>query len=239
MRRAKGRGASEETFEEIAAGVAHEIKNPLALAMANISLIKLGDSERKYSKQCSVIENELEKINEMVVELVISARSARSGQIGGADEVLDAAEVLAGVIGEFEAANASLVFGTRGFDEKRLVRGDRRRLAMVFSNIIKNASEAQNGCGRIDVSIEGRSPGSARDGVRIVFDDYGEGLSESDLENVGKRYYSTKRNGTGLGVLFCRNSMEQCGGSFGIGNRVDGNEREILGCRVTLEFPGV
>ncbi|MCL2352664.1 MAG: HAMP domain-containing histidine kinase [Firmicutes bacterium] len=219
---------SEETFEEIAACVAHEIKNPLALALANISLIRLGDSERKYAKQCQVIENELEKINDMVVELVVCARG---GQNWGAEEAVDAAEVLSGVIGEFRAANGALRFVTRGLEDEFFVRGDRRRLAMVFSNIIKNASEAQGGAGRVDVALR-----RAGGGGRLTFDDYGGGLSEAGLAGAGRRYYTTKKNGTGLGVLFCRNTMEQWGGKFSLENRA-GPDGITEGCRVTLEFP--
>ncbi|MCL2461780.1 MAG: HAMP domain-containing histidine kinase [Defluviitaleaceae bacterium] len=223
---------SEETFEEIAASVAHEIKNPLALAMANISLIKLADSERKYSKQCSVIENELEKINYMVAELVISARN---GQIDRNDEVIRIEDALAGVIEEFSAANGELRFETDGLDGEHFIRGDRRRLSMVFSNIIKNASEAQEGKGRIDARVESGNDGMDA-GARVVIEDHGKGLSEKDLANAGARYYSTKKYGTGMGVLYCKNTMEQYGGKFSIENRY-GAGGEVRGCKVTLEFP--
>jgi signal transduction histidine kinase len=104
--------------------------------------------------------------------------------------------------------------------------GDPRRLEEALLNIATNAIEATPTGGRVTIRTERRDGGAA-----IVVEDTGKGMSASVLEKVGTPFFTTRREGTGLGVVLARAALAQHGG------RLDYASRPGEGTTVTLTLP--
>jgi signal transduction histidine kinase len=208
---------TRETFEEMAATVAHEIKNPLALAMANLDIIRLCDTEGKYEKYCAVIKKELIKINSLVLDLINSVREDEK------EEEVDLSAMLEALIHEYSDRYGSIQFVRNQADERLWFYCQPKRIRMIFTNLLNNAVEALEEHGLITITEE-----VTRTDFRIVINDNGMGLVDNKFNNP---YYTTKKNGTGLGLRYCRNTVAQYGGRFVLRNRPEG------GCQAVVELP--
>ncbi|MDR1000496.1 MAG: HAMP domain-containing histidine kinase [Clostridiales bacterium] len=209
-------GQSYETFEETAATIAHEIKNPLQLALANLDIIKISDTESRYGKNCAVIERELFKINQLVLDLIHLSRADER------EEEFDVTGMLRDLFREYQNNYESIKFKGPRSGRCSFV-GMRKKMLLVFSNLLNNAVEAVPDGGRIqaDVIVEPYF-------IRVLIRDNGTGLDETKL---GGSIFTTKANGTGVGLRYCRNTVAQHGGKFTIRNLDEG------GCVATVELP--
>ncbi|MDR1913978.1 MAG: HAMP domain-containing histidine kinase [Clostridiales bacterium] len=210
-------GEDQETFEEIAATIAHEIKNPLALALANLDIIKISDIDGQFKKNCAVIEKELFKINQLVLDLIHIARS------DDPDVEFDLSAMLDEVINEYRHMYESINFESTSVSQI-LFTGLPKKIRLIFTNILNNAVDAVSDGGRIRLETE-IEPYS----IKISIKDNGRGISDSDLINM--KFYTTKTNGTGMGLHYCRTTAAHYGGRFTIQNLPEG------GCVAIVELP--
>ena len=95
------------------------------------------------------------------------------------------------------------------------VRVDKRKIKRVFENLIRNASEAMPEGGDISISISEED-----DNVRIDFADTGVGIPKEVLRNLFKPFVTTKATGTGLGLSFCKKTVEAHGGEISVKSKV-------------------
>ena len=214
-------GDDLETLEEMAATIAHEIKNPLALALANLDLIKVNDIDAKYSKYCAVIEQELYTINSLVLDLIHITLSDEP------EELFDLTALLDELTLEYRRRYENITFTRKPGLSPAYIRGLVKNIRMVFTNILNNAIEAISQKGVVQLEQE-----TVQDTIHIVIRDNGIGLAEDDdllLRSGG--LYTTKENGTGVGLRFCRSTVSRHGGRFKIENRPEG------GCEVTVTLP--
>ena len=91
---------------------------------------------------------------------------------------------------------------------------DARKIEAVMSNMLNNAVHALDGEGEIDVTVSVNS-----DFVTIQVRDSGPGISRENLEKIFEPMFTTKKTGTGLGLVICRSIMEQHGGSVLVSNK--------------------
>ncbi|MDR1558842.1 MAG: HAMP domain-containing histidine kinase [Clostridiales bacterium] len=212
-------GGNLETLEEIAATIAHEIKNPLALALANLDLIKARDTGKKYKKYCGIIEQELYKINQLVMDLINITLSEKC------EELFDLTTMLDTLASEYQSRYETITFTREsGLRPLRLL-GFEKKISMVFTNVLNNAVEAVSQIGVIEIIQE-----STSSTVRVTINDNGTGLPQELLDQRSD-FYTTKENGTGFGLRYCRTTIAKCGGRFLMSNRPEG------GCSVTVELP--
>jgi len=207
-----------ETLEEMAATIAHEIKNPLALALANLDLIKVSDTGEKYKKHCSIIEQELYKINQLVLDLIHITLSDEC------EQMIDLTAMLDELVLEYQLRYETITFTSKHESSSNFF-GHPKKIRMVFTNLLNNAVEAISENGIIEIVLE-NSPNS----IKITINDNGIGLPKALLLEPHE-FYTTKVNGTGVGLYYCRAIIAKHGGRLKLQNRPEG------GCSVIIELP--
>jgi signal transduction histidine kinase len=217
------------TVGRLAAGVAHEVGNPLGAiggyaALARERLAR-SPGDRDLSDWLDRIEAETRRIDRIVRELLDFARPGAVA-LGPVDVAVafESAVRLARVQARFQGIEVELDLPA---DLPR-VRGEEGRLAQLFLNLLLNAGDAMGGEGRVRVGARA----TARD-VSIVVSDSGPGIPEADLPRVFDPFFTTKPpgEGTGLGLAVCHGIAESFDGEISVANGADG------GAVFTLRLP--
>ncbi|WP_235714665.1 PAS domain S-box protein [Neobacillus dielmonensis] len=176
---------------QIAAGIAHEIRNPLTSLKGFVQLFREDTVPNK--EILKIMENELERINDISSEFLTLAKPYNLDFVE-----LDIKELVKNVVNllEKEASRRSVTFQTFFTQEKVTVSGVGTELKKVFLNLIKNAIEVMPNGGNIGLFVE------SHDGiVSVSIQDNGAGLTEEQLSHLGEPFYTTKETGTGLGLM--------------------------------------
>jgi two-component system, sporulation sensor kinase D len=208
--------------EEIAAALAHEVKNPVGLISMNVELIKK-ESQNRWEKNFVVIEKELSKLNKIVTDYkTILCRNNNE------NEKIFIADLISEIIEEYDisVAEKNITFSING-DEDIYIIGNYNKICILFFNIIKNAVEAIADSGKISINIHKNDENIA---CEII--DNGCGIDESIANKIGTPYISGKKNGTGLGMVICRSIVTEQGGNISIKNK-EGSK----GCIVEVNLP--
>jgi PAS domain S-box-containing protein len=192
------RAESLASLTTLAAGVAHEIKNPLGSLSIHIQLIRKalhGKNEVEIpflERHLGVVDEEIDRLNKIVVDFLFAVRPM-DVQLREADP----GELVAG-IAEFikpEAERAGVMVELRLAEGLPRVALDDRLMKQAVLNLVKNALAAMPGGGKLRLTAE-----RVEDEVRIAVEDSGVGISEADLPKIFEPYFTTKENGTGLGL---------------------------------------
>ncbi len=102
------------------------------------------------------------------------------------------------------------------FNSVALVHIDRGKMKRVFENLIRNAYEAMPGGGKLSISVSEK-----KDKITIAITDQGVGIPESVLNNLFKPFVTTKEHGTGLGLSFCKRTVDAHGGEIKVSSKVN------------------
>jgi len=182
----------------LAAGVAHEIKNPLGSISIHLQLLqkalakKSEASEKKTDKYFSVIKEEIDRLNRIVVDFLFAVRpmnlELREGDI---NELLS--QIMEFVKFEMEQANIVCMLELDENIPKILF--DERYMKQALLNLIKNAQAAMPKGGVFTVATK-----FADNEIRISLCDTGIGISKEDLAKIFEPYFTTRETGTGLGL---------------------------------------
>ncbi|MBM7704269.1 PAS domain-containing sensor histidine kinase [Metabacillus iocasae] len=206
---------------ELAAGVAHEIRNPLTSIKGFIHLLKEESDERKH--YFDIMESELERINLIVDEfLVLGKPQVMNFRQKDVSTLLK--DVMTLLDTQAILNNVSLVSTFE--PDLPLIRCDENQLKQVFINILKNAIEAMGTGGDIHIHAK-----KTENGVVIQFVDQGTGISPERLTRLGEPFYSTKEKGTGLGLMVSFKIIESHHGEINIKSELN------KGTTVELFFP--
>ncbi|SFE83211.1 PAS domain S-box-containing protein [Bacillus sp. OV194] len=187
---------------QLAAGVAHEIRNPLAILSGFVQFMREEHISDEYT---NIMLAEINRMNQILEEYMQLAKVKQFTY----DEV-----DLSGLVKEtlllMEAyaslSNISIQYGIQ--DKDCLIRGDSNSLKQVFINLIKNAVEASVQGSKVEVSVKRTSGGYAI----IEVKDEGHGLEEDQLKKLGEPFFTTKDTGTGLGLMVSFKIIEQHNG---------------------------
>ncbi|AST90722.1 hypothetical protein BC6307_05210 [Sutcliffiella cohnii] len=182
---------------QLAAGVAHEIKNPLTTIKGFMQFIQEDQLDSRY---LSVILKEIERINEITNEFLVLARpTERAKEWYDVKTLLQEMDVL---LSSFTIQkNIEIV---QDYMEIPRIYCDGNQLKQVFINIVMNSVEALEPNGNIHISVQKNS----NNFILIRFVDNGCGFPKQILESVGKPFITTKENGNGLGIMICKRIVE-------------------------------
>jgi two-component system, sporulation sensor kinase E len=214
----------------LAAGVAHELGNPLNSLTIHLQLIarklkKLGTSPeaRSIGESVDVCTQEVARLDGIITHYLEALRPTPPDLAEASlPDVL--AEVLKFQKSEFEDRGIAVEAETPAALPH--VMADRNQLKQVFFNITKNAMESMQPGGRL--MIKSRADD---DSVYLLFADSGSGIRQEDLVRLFQPYHTTKPGGHGLGLMIVQRIMRMHGGQVGV------ESREGKGTVVTLQFP--
>lgn len=193
------------TAGQLAAGIAHEIRNPLTAINGFMKLLR--SSERINDRYFSIIESELQRIEFIVNELLVLAKPQAKHISKPFDFLVLLEQVITLMNGQ--ASLKSIKILPVCTDQSLWVYGEAYQLKQVFINLLKNAMEAMNDGGNIYVQVLTNE----RD-ARISVQDEGCGMTEDQIKKLGKPFYTTKETGTGLGFMITQNIIHNHGGSI-------------------------
>jgi two-component system, NtrC family, sensor kinase len=230
--RAMIRGEKLASVGRLAAGVAHEVGNPLAAVLGLVELLR-DDPEQPAAERDDLLarlERELLRIHETIRNLLDYSR-------GGEEQItdVDAAEVVEQSL-RLVGAQPRFRQVTTEIERDGLVprvRADADRLLQVLVNLLLNAGDAMGGEGRVTIRLARRG-----EGVAISVADTGPGLAPEVMAHVFEPFFTTKPpgQGTGLGLAICESIVEGLGGEL----TVDGGgaaEGEGRGATFTVWLP--
>lgn len=205
------------TLGTLAAGLAHEIKNPLGgIKGAAQMLRRTSENNSSVLDYTDIMIREVNRVNQLIEQLLDLSRPAQLDlQALNIHEILDDVLLLEG---QAEAAQHCLI--KKNFDPSLPpIRGDRSRLTQVFLNLVKNAFQAMERSGtvtvttRLETDFHIRGNGSGRSQlIWVDIADEGAGISEADLPHIFSPFFTTKRTGTGFGLATCYQIVKEHGG---------------------------
>jgi len=189
---------------QLAAGIAHEIRNPLTSLKGFVQLMQK-DGMRK-PEYFSIMSSELARIELIVNELLVLAKPHAA-----AFEARDLSKLISHVVTllETEAILRKVMIQVVFETELPLIRCDENHFKQAFINFLKNGIEAMPGGGEIVIRL------CCQDNrVVIRFEDNGVGVPPDQLARLGEAFFTTKESGTGLGLLVSRRIIENHRGTL-------------------------
>jgi two-component system, sporulation sensor kinase E len=197
---------------QLAAGVAHEIRNPLTSLKGFVQLMQ--NKVTGYNSYFEIMMDELDRINFIVSEfLVIAKPQSVRYQAKDALHILHNTVTLLGS----QAAIHNVELLAEAEDNLPQINCDENQIKQVFINILNNAIDSMPEGGKVRIKLE-RSDSRF---IQISFTDEGCGIPEDRIPRLGEPFYTTKEKGTGLGLMVTFKIIENHGGSMRILSEVD------------------
>ena len=213
---------------KMAAGVAHEINNPLTSILINTHLLlERCEDHAQEREQLTMIGDETTRCAQIVGGLLDFARQTPATTVqADIDEIVErTVQIL-----EMQASVRNIRIERRLHRSLPRIAIDKNKIQQVFSNLIINACEAMPEGGGLTVSSR-----LSRDGthIEIVFSDTGVGISAANMPRLFDPFFTTKRMGTGLGLAVSYGIVRQRGGTIEVRSEV--KRGSVFTVRIPLE----
>jgi signal transduction histidine kinase len=213
----------------LAAGVAHEIRNPLNAMGMGLQRLKREflpqeDSKREeYLSFTEVILKEIRRVNDIIEQFLTLSRPFQLNV-----RVSSLHDVLKNLITLFqeEASAQGITLQTEWKDDLSPIKMDSEKLTQALINIMKNGMQAMEKGGILRIEAH-----SLKDCVSVVISDSGSGISPDQKEKIFNYYYTTKEKGVGLGLPIAHRIIEAHGGQLTVESKVG------VGTKVTIMLP--
>lgn len=198
---------------QLAAGLAHEIKNPLAGIQGALELLDEECIDERRSDLYQRMLEELKRVNRTIHSLLHFARPSRPRRVA-----LEVKEFLKDVA-ELAAPGLSRRGVSVGIDVAPSVRQfslDPAQIRQVLVNLIANAADGIGNHGAIRILA---TPFPEGEGLILAVEDDGQGIGEDELAMIFEPFFTTKLHGTGLGLAVARRIVEEHGGTIRVSSR--------------------
>jgi len=193
----------------------HEIKNPLAICNGYIEIMK-----KNYNcKYLDIINSELKRINQILIDY------QNTNNVKDIINIYNLLNDIKNIIeGLYNKQNIYLEIDC--LKDLKII-GNYNQLKQVFINIFKNAQESKDkNILLIKVKVT-----KLKEKIKIEVSDNGKGMSKEQLQLIGKEYYTTKNNGTGLGVPFILETIKKHNGT------INYESYETKGTKIIMRLP--
>lgn len=213
MKKRLDQSESLRTLGQLAAGIAHEIRNPMTSLKGFTQLLSLNATE-ETQRYLTVIKDEIDKMEDILTQFLELSKPSKSKftVINVEKTILDVVNFMAP-----EALFKSINLNVSSHINKACnVVGDSQLLKQVFINAIKNGIEAMPNGGSIDIDIscnQGK-------GVIISIKDQGYGIDDVTMNKIFQPFFTTKTTGTGLGLSHVYKVIEEHGGNIEVQSEV-------------------
>jgi two-component system, sporulation sensor kinase E len=233
----ESRRTAEKTIESerlnaltlLAAGVAHELGNPLNSLNIHLQLMERqagkikGKAREELQHSIDICRGEINRLDSIVSQFLRAIRPSRP-QLRPENINTIVEEAVRFFSAEIEARD--IVVETELHSDLPLLQLDRDQMKQAFYNVIKNSFEAMKRRGILRIRTD-----RDESHVRVSFIDTGGGMSAEALSHVFEPYYTTKTTGTGLGLLIVRRIVREHGGELAI------ESTEGKGLTLTIRLP--
>ena len=209
------------TMGLMAGTIAHDIANPLTvvLARARLLLMKgtLGDAE---SENLNIIIKNSQKIERLIFSITRFARKSSNEYTD-----IDLMEVLReSLLMLSKSLNVQSITLEEIYEiEEPIVWGEPNELEQVFTNLIQNALQAMETGGKLTIRV------NLKDNfIRITFEDTGPGIPVEKLSDIFEAFYTTKKEGTGLGLNICKRIIQEHSGKISVESKIGEGTKFVI-----------
>lgn len=208
----------------LAASISHEVRNPLTTCKGFLQLSHQEETEPHVKHYIGTAIQELDRASNIINDYLTFAKPAPEilEEISVCDEIQNVVNILTPLANmnnvQLKSSKLDCV--------KCQISGDRKKLQQSLINIVKNGIEAMHGGGELKITLT-----SDHDSVRIEIRDEGSGMSQHQMNRLGEPYFTTKQNGTGLGMMVSFSLIK------GMGGQVDVDSEIGKWTLFSIEFP--
>ena len=199
---------SDDGLSELAAALAHEIKNPAALALAHVAMLRKRADLKGIGDACDHIEEALEKICCLVQEMLFVTYGAAPAY------EFDIEDMLMDMLEAYQAAWPNITFSLEMSGEGLMYYGEEAYIKIIFSNLLKNAVEAVGKAGYVMVNLS-----LTPDCVLVT------------IQDSGSSHGALKSHASGLGLAICQWLLGRAGGRMELKGLPAG------GCEAAVQLP--
>ncbi len=214
------------TVGSLAAGIAHEIRNPLASLSGSIQLLQ-GELGLKTDDKrlMDIVVRETDRLNSIITDFLEYARpkSGQSEQIE-LHSILDETIMLLKNSKMYQENIRIENIASRDVQ----VKGDAQRLRQVFWNLLINACQAMPGGGTLTVSATPRFTKNAPATCEVILADTGQGIAREFLDHIFDPFFTTKNEGTGLGLAIVYRIIEDHQGTISVDSETGKGARFVI-----------
>jgi signal transduction histidine kinase len=192
--------AQTRRLQSVGAKVAHELKNPLSAIKGLCQLIARTPASDRTTARLAVVDAEIARMETILAEYLSFSRPLEDVRI----EVIDLAAISKDVVDVLAGRAAQSDVELTSSPEPLPFHGDSRRLREALINLVANALEATPTGGTVSITCK-----SQGDGAVIEVRDSGRGITPEHLARMGTSFFTTRANGTGLGVVLAQGVVNQ------------------------------
>ncbi|WP_313640148.1 ATP-binding protein [Paenibacillus sp.] len=208
---------------QMAAGMAHEIRNPLASIKGFAQLVnnRLYEPEIKANELRAYLDitiKEIDALNGLVTDFLVLARKGDSTKNNGVVfNVIEVIHRVNNIVNQLILSD-DIILSVEYSLEKVLTYGSASQLEQVILNILKNSIDSFTAFrGRIDITVTAVAETNE---IILIFKDNGEGISQDKLNRIFDPFFTTKQKGTGIGLSICKQLIEMYGGHIKVDSEV-------------------
>ena len=219
------------TIGEVTARLAHQIRTPLSSAMLYLSpLLKEGADEQVKQRFATRVKDSLTHMEQLIRDLLSFSRgNMASPSPVAVSDLLSELEQQFSAQNDVENSKVTMTLVNQVNDD--YIYGSQSALISAITNLLNNARQACEGHGQIEVMAEYAENNAKEQCIQISVNDNGEGMSEAELNKVLTPFYTTRSNGTGLGLAVVQSIVKAHRGLLAI------ESEPKKGSSVKLLFP--
>jgi len=194
----------------IAAGLAHEIRNPLGSIVGSIQLLTTaGGLSEEARHLCGIVERETARLNDLVEDMIQLARPRRP-VLGEVDVAHTAREVVA--LASQSGRGTDVVVSYDGPPDAKILRADAGQLRQLVWNLVRNAVQASSPGAKVTVRVAAE-PSARNEGARAQLEvhDDGPGISEGGRARLFDAFFTTRSSGMGIGLAVVKRIVDEHG----------------------------